>query len=1294
VETDFYKPLKRLNGSIVGIDMRKLAILLAFTASTNVFAAITGTVVDSDAKPIAGATVRAYAAENSSAMRARILAGKIDREPVASAQTAENGTFSLDLKGAVAVDVVVDAPSRSHNAIATIDGDDLGAIVLGPPPSRKLRVTSGGKPVANAIVVSGIDISRTNAAGEVPAPISTSAYVVHPDYAINRHEGITGPEVKLVRGVAVRGRVVNGAGPVAHAIVSISGWPLAESGDDGTFTIPQAPENWQSISAVRVAEAGTVTRPKTGALEIRIAPAATFAGTLRDSSRGGAVAGARMTINSSDDESMTAVTDAKGAFTFGPLLPRTYQVAGIHPTYAIDSAPVTLPATRTRAFAAQAFARAKGRVIDEDRKAVAAAIVSAAGGNASRGRTAVTNASGEFAVRVTPVAFPTPLSASKRDYVSVSTAARKWNAAEVKDDIVITLAHGFVAQVRVLDKQRQPVPNALVNVSKMSDQGMQRSTAVGCADPSRPDCHRTGADGIFAMRTSEGRHDVTVFGDDIAPIRLPNQMLTARSATIVINVDRGIEISGRVVHPDGTPVPGATVDTPTGVMPRTAETAADGTFTMIGVAAGTAVLTARSADRNLSSPPVTVTAPAKNVTITMPLGARIEGRVIDRATQQPVTDFAVSLPSRNQRPFDFGPRTEKPIHADDGHYAIDNVPPGSVELYVTASGYVRGSRGDITAEDGKTVTGIDIQLDRGATVSGRVTAGGAPVAGAEVRQASQRGPQMLPQMTGGITTDAEGLYKLEGVAEGDRLLEFHKQGFITAQKPVSVKAGNDMRLDVELDPGHELRGRVVDRSGRGVAGAYVGASSAGERSSSNLNVTDSEGAFAVGGLTDGKYQVTARKEGMVSAEATDVDLPQVRPLTLTLDAGATITGRVSGIPAEELTQVVVTAVGGMSGNQTNADASGTFALPGLPNGQVRVDAFLVTAGRRRMAPAKTIVVENGVAPAVEINFEEGINVSGRVTKGGIPMSNGSITFAPVVRPGSATDRQYASAIISSDGTYTTAGLSIGDYTVRVNGPNMSQYQTTYTAAASGTFDVDIHGATLHGRVVDSRSGAPLADAHVMLMSRMPANAVGTDSDGRFIIDALPDGTYGLKVNREQYASTSQSVVISNGSAPDVEVRMEQTPATTIHVTDSATRAPVDANVTITDAPGGFRGEAARVELGTFKAWLKAGSYTAAAGARGYVFKSQSFTTPGDVTVMLVRAGALLIRARTAQRARLDLPGGGPQRGLGMLHPGSNGPFESLPPGSYMLTLVGSDGKVAQSIPVVINVGETVTIDTP
>jgi hypothetical protein len=215
-----------------------------------------------------------------------------------------------------------------------------------------------------------------------------------------------------------------------------------------------------------------------------------------------------------------------------------------------------------------------------------------------------------------------------------------------------------------------------------------------------------------------------------------------------------------------------------------------------------------------------------------------------------------------------------------------------------------------------------------------------------------------------------------------------------------------------------------------------------------------------------------------------------------------------------------------------------------------------------------------------------------------------------------------------------------------------------------------------------------------MTSRAPANGSAlTDSDGRFAIDALPDSTYQLQVNREQYAASSQQVVIANGSAPDIEVRMEPAPAVTIRITDSVSGAAVDANVTISDSSRSFRGEAIRVESGTFRAWLKPGTYTASAYLRGYIYKSQSFTTPGDVTIPLVRSGALVIRSRTAQRAQIGGPSGDLVRPLGLLHPGVNGPYE-LTPGPLMLALIGSDGKETQSIPVLINSGETTTIDVP
>jgi hypothetical protein len=280
--------------------MRKPAILIALFVSANVHAAITGTVVTADLKPIAGATVRAFAAEDSAVMRARLVAGKVEREPLASAQSAEDGTFSLDVKGTAAVDLRIEAAGRNHSNIATVDSDDVGPVILGAPPTRMLRVTSGGKPVANAIVVSGLDVARTNAAGEVSVPLGASIFVVHPDFAVARKDSGNELEIGLTRGIALRGRVVKGSDPVPHAIVSINGWPLAESADDGTFTIAHAPQNWQSVSASRGNDVGVTARSKAAAVEVRIAPGSAFTGTLRDAKRNAPVAGARMTLSTTD----------------------------------------------------------------------------------------------------------------------------------------------------------------------------------------------------------------------------------------------------------------------------------------------------------------------------------------------------------------------------------------------------------------------------------------------------------------------------------------------------------------------------------------------------------------------------------------------------------------------------------------------------------------------------------------------------------------------------------------------------------------------------------------------------------------------------------------------------------------------------------------------------------------------------------------------------------------------------------------------------------------------------------
>lgn len=1112
------------------IKIRCLAILFALTYSATVHAAITGRVVDSDANPIAGASIRAYAAEGSAAMLARIVSGKVERELVASSQSAQNGSFSIDVNRSPAVDITVETPEYRWT-VATVDGDDLGAIVLGLHPAHTLQITSDGKPVPGAIVLVGPNIWRSDSTGGVTAfrgPYS----VVYPGYAIANSSGSSATGVKLTRGVTVRGRVVNAAGPVAGAIVSVNGWPLTETAGDGTFAIAHAPEDWKSITAVRGNEIGESARPAAGSVEIRLGTGAAFTGTIRDSARGAAVAGARMTLIGADGTWTIVMSDANGSFSFAPLLPGNYRVVGFHPTYAIETAGVAVPVVRARDFAAQPLTRVRGQVLDDEHKAISGAIVFS---NDPYARTAISDAAGEFTLRFpSSPTSPAGIFASKFGHISTVSKPRIWQPGDAREDVALTLSTSFRVQVRVVDQQGQPVPNAEVNAMRLGD-GVR--SIVPCYSETREDCHHAGPDGMVTLVMIEGLHDLSVLGDDIAPVRLSNQMVTVRSPAIVVKVDRGLEIRGRVTYADGTPAVGVLVGMPAAFQPRSVPVAPDGTFRLTGVAAGSVTVRAFSSDRHLFSAPVTLKAPASGVTITMPRGAHIEGRILDGATRKPVNDFTILLPSRDRVSDGLAAAGGQHMHADDGRYTLDNVSPGSLQILVRASGYSAGSRNDITVEDGKTLKGIDILLDRGARVTGRVTSAGKPIAGVRVTL----DPSALNQSGTRAVTDVAGLYTFESVAEGDHNIEYEKSGFGILYRPLAITVGKDSRLDVALDGGHELRGRVLDRSGRGVPDADVSALASGQPPGNT--VTDDEGAFVLRGLAEGHYEVGARKAGYATAAA-KLDLPQTQPLMFTLDTGATINGRVTGVPPD---------------------------------------------------------------------FTEGITVSGKVGKGGLPPPpNGSIHFSPLPL---SNDRLGTGAMISADGSYTVSGLTAGDYEVQVNGPGFG-LKTRYTATESGTFDVDIRGALLKGRVIDAAGGAPLANVHVLLTDShgLPAD---TDSGGRFSFDGLGDGNHSLTVTRQEYAASRLPFVVSNGAVPDMEVRMEQVPATILRVVDAGTGAPVNADVMVSGMATSINESAMRFDDGAFKAWLKPGRYKAGVRAAGYPYKWVDFTVPtADVNIAI------------------------------------------------------------------------------
>ncbi|HJT17625.1 MAG TPA: carboxypeptidase-like regulatory domain-containing protein, partial [Thermoanaerobaculia bacterium] len=359
----------------------RISPLLLFAASA-AHAAITGTIIGTDGKPVAGATIEALVAEGSAVSRARLLSSSPQRTPVASVQSAQNGSFSIDPKSPLA-DLVVRVGGRTAAMVEIPDGEDAGVIVASPESHRGVRIVADGKPVSDALVVAGPLTVRTNAQGEADTPdtVLGRPIVIVPGLApyeeMVADAGFGRPTLTLTRGVALTGKVVAADGsPVEHAAVAVDGWPLGETNAAGEFAIAHAPKNWRRTTAVRGALAGEVLN-KGRVNTIRLAPAVTISGVVHDPA-GKAIAGARVMLRRPNDPSTpdSVISDATGAFAFPPVTPGDYSLLAIHQSYAFSDTTITASKSTTKSIEGKPFTAITGRVVDESHAPVAGAVVS------------------------------------------------------------------------------------------------------------------------------------------------------------------------------------------------------------------------------------------------------------------------------------------------------------------------------------------------------------------------------------------------------------------------------------------------------------------------------------------------------------------------------------------------------------------------------------------------------------------------------------------------------------------------------------------------------------------------------------------------------------------------------------------------------------------------------------------------------------------------------------------------------------------------------------------------------
>jgi protocatechuate 3,4-dioxygenase beta subunit len=775
-------------------------------------------------------------------------------------------------------------------------------------------------------------------------------------------------------------------------------------------------------------------------------------------------------------------------------------------------------------------------------------------------------------------------------------------------------------------------------------------------------------------------------------------------------LEPSVEISGRIVR-NGVGIAGVDLFSFSEGDSGSAVTGADGSFTLSNLTPGTIRVNMRKEDEFIQEMR-TMTAPARDVVIDLPAGVRVSGRVVDKATRKPVTSFqaGISTSRGGGGMVMVTPPLLQDFTSDDGSFVLENVPSGAVNLVAQAPGYT-SARMNLTLEDGKPLSDLELALDTGVRLVGKVTApDGSALSGASVSVGGFGGPGNVVVLGGEkrATTDGNGEYTIESLSPGEESVSVTHQKYTTTRKSVELK-GREVRLDVQLSAGQRVSGVVVTDAGAPVPDAEVEASAAG--GSSRRTRADANGAFQFESLTPARYTFSASKTGFAEAIQRDVDITGGAPVRIVLSTGGRIYGTVRGLSEAELAGAVVEARSGMASASATVDPKGNYSMDGAPVGTVRVAATVMGRGfsGRKQSASQTVELSAGGSQQVDLEFRSDTLIRGRILRNGKPLGGAQVSFFP---KGGIGSQSNAGVAADEFGNYEVSGLETGEYTVSViDMQRFSPYTTTYEVRGSATFDIEYETSMIRGRVLDSATGDPIADARVQIRAAgttdmfRSSRAAATDAGGTFALDSVSPGSYVVTADKDGYGNEVRDVVVSANRTEEVELKLGKNDGVTLNVVDARNGGALNASASVYDQSGrhvqdsvGRFGDDQGTRL---RLALSPGTYTATIYSRDYAPRTVTFSSPSTQTVAMTPGGTIRIHSKSSKRERMRLvdANGIPYPRFGTRPPSmelnpSPGVtlLESLAPGSYTIQLGGPNEMWTTVKQVVVGEGQSIDVD--
>jgi hypothetical protein len=316
--------------------------------------------------------------------------------------------------------------------------------------------------------------------------------------------------------------------------------------------------------------------------------------------------------------------------------------------------------------------------------------------------------------------------------------------------------------------------------------------------------------------------------------------------------------------------------------------------------------------------------------------------------------------------------------AEDGSYAMDLPPEYSYMIGVTDDDWVARGLGGIVVREGVARPGLDLLLERGGVVRGRVTfeSGAKPAPGRTVQLVEQGAPMaagLLPAQFAGMRdslarfaeTDEDGRYTLRVGSGTHRLVGPIVQGRPTRQINLKIAAGKLIEWNFvvphEEPPWKTVRGvvRTGDAGGAPIAGALLVVAPVDEPVPSVHGDADDQGRFELP-CPAGKFIIYARNPENTLASYAVVDNPEGHEVAIVARPATTAHGRVvdqNGKPWASTNVVYYVEVDSARIRQeVLTDADGRFTAPGLPVG-TKCDFYAYAPGASN-CPSRSMEVKD------------------------------------------------------------------------------------------------------------------------------------------------------------------------------------------------------------------------------------------------------------------------------------------------------------------------------------------------